>query len=130
MSEKFRITITGYMDFSEDQPGEDMENFRRTVEDEVINYGAYNVQTRIEDEYCIDKNDQQVISKLGGWIPCRERLPEGDENILVFDKFEGIQIGFKRSDNLVGWVDEQRSAFMYYGVTHWMSLPTSPATAI
>lgn len=60
-----------------------------------------------------------------GWIPCAERLPEYGVNILVYDKFEGVQFGFIRNDNVVGWLYRE-CEFMSCDVTHWMPLPERP----
>ncbi len=56
------------------------------------------------------------------WISTKERLPDDDGNVLIFDKGHNIAIGYY--DNVVSsWYDlDDMRAF----ITHWMPLPEIP----
>jgi len=60
------------------------------------------------------------------WIPVTERLPQDDENVLVFDpKCHGAHIAWCHKDSTgeIVWASQ-----VYYGLepTHWMPLPATP----
>jgi hypothetical protein len=64
---------------------------------------------------------------MSEWIPVSERLPEDDENVLVFDpKCYGTHIAWCHKDSTgeIVWASQ-----VYYGLepTHWMPLPAPPA---
>ena len=58
------------------------------------------------------------------WISVKDRLPEDDRNVLVYDDHD-IQFW-------VAWHDESNNKWYtqegdrVYGVTHWMPLPKLP----
>lgn len=66
------------------------------------------------------------------WIPVTERLPDGEDEVLMSTEHGGQVVGYydsKRREWL-SWSDEY---FEYYGlcgnmgkVTHWMPLPEPP----
>lgn len=70
------------------------------------------------------------------WIKCSDRLPESDENVLIFsdtNDFSSPSIGYmtKWSEcvtwtNLTEWVGDEGS-FSNVHVSHWQPLPQPPA---
>lgn len=59
---KYRITIT--FDLPEDPTVDDEEIIRRGIADVLDGQLAENVKIRVEDEYCINKNDRQDKEKI------------------------------------------------------------------
>ena len=99
----------------------------------------------IEDLIAALTASNEVIAKnKPRWIPVTERLPEGDNRILVCSKLRDGQYwqSVCRFANNLHEVDEydfpneRRPGFYYYddeygwiektGVTHWMPLPQPP----
>lgn len=113
------------------------------------------LHTRFRDGFEEDKwwNSTHVLAALEGvpsaqpkpqWIPCSERFPELDQQVLVYaigkeDGFIGDSVIalskrfifrlFSSSDG----VEEWRSPWQYfssnYEITHWMPLPNAPKGA-
>lgn len=63
------------------------------------------------------------IPAVNRWIPCSERLPEVDEDVLVF--CDGVcMIGSMFSDG--SWMIDGQFCYSKDDVTHWMSKPEPP----
>jgi hypothetical protein len=72
---------------------------------------------------------EQSGNPLRGWIPVKERLPEWEEKVFVFNPTRrlGVNIAYleqidKRGQ---GW-DYMDGNDLRYGVTHWRPLPNPP----
>ena len=63
----------------------------------------------------------EMGSENNGWIPCSERLPENQLDVLVYERNRGVVIGFCASDGQ--WAND---AINFSGVTHWQPLPDPP----
>jgi hypothetical protein len=67
------------------------------------------------------------------WIKCEDRLPEEDQNIIVYiPKFndnhvimEGIYQGLS-DDGKENIFSDQFTTYHYSNVTHWMPMPLPP----
>lgn len=46
---------------------------------------------------CIKAVEEQP--KIGGWIPCSERLPEEDKDVLIYTPYDGIDIAYISDEN-------------------------------
>lgn len=66
------------------------------------------------------------------WIPCSERLPESDQEVLVIVSgkagnitlVDSVEIGnFDRDE---GWILEMWPEWEDLNVTHWMPMPEPP----
>lgn len=59
------------------------------------------------------------------WIPCSERMPDDDVDVLVYD--DGILIARYNSNEeyTSGWM-ESFECYPLTNVTHWMPLPQTP----
>ena len=85
----------------------------------------------------LQAENEKLKAQVPRWIPVEERLPEGDEQVLVFslDEYLGttqhelakrrfcVRTGWNwyvYSDELEGWIST------YNRVTHWMPLPKAP----
>lgn len=61
------------------------------------------------------------------WVPCAERLPDAELNVLAFDAQQGqtMEAFLDCDDNgLPLWRDV--TALTIHGVTHWADLPLGP----
>ena len=72
--------------------------------------------------------DAEEKDRLGQWIPCRERLPEEEEYILLsFANCTGLDIGRyeKDGENDNFYPGDEEEAYASYGliVNAWMPLP-------
>lgn len=79
-------------------------------------------------------------SNVSGWVAVTERLPELDENVLLFDDWKttdgeqrkDVRIGYlsefttrKTSDGLSHYCEWRGTEFAF-NITHWMALPEPP----
>lgn len=55
------------------------------------------------------------------WIPVSERLPENENEVLVYDDDMGCQVAFYCDDE---WLWSERGLLV--NVTHWQPLPEPP----
>jgi hypothetical protein len=64
-------------------------------------------------------------TRASGWIPCSERMPDDDVDVLVYD--DGILIARYNSNEeyTSGWM-ESFECYPLTNVTHWIPLPQSP----
>jgi len=73
------------------------------------------------------------------WIKCSERLPENDDDVLVYNPKDGISTGFFESSNVRGYFEDNGDYFLtdsgwesnyswapYMSPTYWMPLPLPP----
>jgi hypothetical protein len=76
---------------------------------------------------------------MSEWISVKDKLPENDVEVLVFNPKDGITIGEFDSDRVSGYVESDGSYFCvnsgwsiqydwapYMSPTHWMPLPKEP----
>lgn len=80
-------------------------------------------QTRIEDARCELKTYVAELESGRRWIPVSERLPEANQDVLVFDRRGDITIDYLVAFNIEG--------VAYYtnaddGALFWMPLPQPP----
>lgn len=59
----------------------------------------------------------------GGWISCSERMPDNNHDVLFFDVWGYIRIGWFSADDR-SWFTSDDGCCME--VTHWMPLPEPP----
>lgn len=64
-------------------------------------------------------DDQPTV--CGGWIPVTDRLPQDDEDVLVW--VDGTHRDMAYRDEGV-WYDEEHNHLK--NITHWMPLPEPP----
>ena len=63
------------------------------------------------------------------WIPCAERLPEIDKDVLVFYPYWNsapIQVAHLNYDGLTFELSDGEFNLAVKSVTHWMPLPDAP----
>ncbi|EPU5276940.1 DUF551 domain-containing protein [Escherichia coli] len=58
-----------------------------------------------------------------GWISCSERMPDNNHDVLFFDVWGYIRIGWFSADDW-SWFTSDDGCCME--VTHWMPLPEPP----
>ena len=65
-------------------------------------------------------------TRVSGWIPCSERMPEDYITVLLYGKIIGLVKGFFTSYKDFYIADSGRTAIRKSAVTHWMPLPEPP----
>lgn len=67
---------------------------------------------------------------MSEWISVEDRLPEYDEEVLIFDGRISAAIYTPRDNECDGFMgeglDSYGNAYFYDDVTHWMPLPEPP----
>lgn len=94
-----------------------------TVLDELL---TFNVSD--SDKEVVELMRQQIIKAMhefasqSRWIDCKERLPEEDRNVIVFQDNKYVTFGWLlRGEKWIGSVSDST-----IDVTHWQPLPTPP----
>ena len=82
----------------------------------------------ISGEACIDciVKRQPAVNR---WIPCSKRMPEVDEDVIVYYSFwkdNPIQIAHLQQDYYFWETSDGEYNLPAIAVTHWMPLPESP----
>jgi len=81
------------------------------------------------------KTQCEMISKgmpdYSGWINVKDRLPDPDEHVLVFNNDEGVFRAYRDSHNeYPSWqcypIGSYAGDGCVFGITHWMPLPQPP----
>lgn len=71
-------------------------------------------------------NEQPAVNR---WIPCSERLPEIDKDVIVFYphwRDNPIQVAHLNYDKLTFELSDGEYNIATHAVTHWMPLPEYP----
>ena len=71
----------------------------------------------------------QDAPAVNRWIPCSERLPEVDTDVIVFYsswRDKTIQVAHLNYDKLTFELSDGEYHFPASAVTHWMPLPEPP----
>jgi len=67
--------------------------------------------------------------EITDWIPCSERMPELNQEVLIFDKnWEVIEFAKleKNTNEQQGWSNGREDLLELEAVTHWQPLPKKP----
>ncbi len=76
------------------------------------------------ETFAIDENTIGVRTK---WISIKEKLPQDHENVLVFDKTEGVCRGYTYLGSWSHWpLGSFAGDGCLFDVTHWAILPLPP----
>lgn len=76
----------------------------------------------LEDVYGI-KHEPKPQPKIGGWIPCSERLPEDDNDFIV--TFRDGECVIAYLDDSDKWINSSTGAEISLLVVAWQPLPES-----
>lgn len=96
----------------------------------IIYFDEDGVAREYDDTYditihCESQEDQDAVWAIldRRWIPCSERMPNEDEEVLVTSS-DGIYIAVYRItwDNKILWFDDVEGKSLH-NVTAWMPLP-------
>lgn len=92
--------------------------------------------TEVQDEdianFCRDLGSVREALERTRWIPCGEKLPDSQRDVLVIVSGKLGHIRLKNSveignfDRDEGWILEMWPEWEDPNVTHWMSLPEPP----
>lgn len=77
---------------------ETLAEFECKKSQESAEIGAFDMATCYgHGEYCYKNaiNATKEQPKIGGWIPCSERLPEERQDVLVFDAYNNMYIAHR-----------------------------------
>lgn len=92
----------------------------------LIDYSSHDLNDSVDNRYMQNEIKQlpSVTPKQPGWIPCSERLPDNDIDVLVTDGTD-CAVAYWRTD-AQAWDDSMHGWCDLYGleVTAWMPLPT------
>lgn len=90
---------------------------------------CYNGFSDTYDKACIiGVIEEQPTVEERKWIPCSERLPEEEEDVLVTDG-ESMAVGYYREDVRAwdsvnfGWIENRENGYGINEVIAWMPLP-------
>lgn len=100
---------------------ETLVEFERKKSQESAEIGAFDMATCYgHGEYCYKNaiNAAEEQPKIGGWIPCSERLPETDGMYLITAKvLQKIEVQYV-------WFQKNEKIFVCNGIaTAWQPLP-------
>lgn len=73
-------------------------------------------------EWLEELKELRNTTKKGGWIPCSERLPECNEDVLVCGD-DGIFISYIEEKSQKWRYDTDEGIYWYPNVVAWMPLP-------
>jgi hypothetical protein len=82
---------------------------------------------RTQGEYNESYDKLMQIPSANRWIPCSERLPEIDIDVIVFYPYwndKPIQVAHLAYDELTFELSDGEFNFPTRSVTHWMPLPS------
>ena len=90
---------------------------------------AYQAEGRFEncDYKWVHEDEAADVQPVDRWISVKERLPENDTEVMLYDTDCGI---------VFGWYDDEREDFVAEfispldAVTHWQPLPEPPTNKI
>lgn len=98
---------------------------------------AIQIVSEVEAEY-INKSTEHINKSSdcsSGWIPCSERLPENDDDVLVWYRYrtmQGVNIVGSKETHGIGYYYKPTNSWLIYGgfglywnVIAWMPLPES-----
>lgn len=96
---------------------------------------AIQIVSEVEVEY-INKSTEHINKSSDcstGWIPCSERLPENDDDVLVWYRYrmmQGVNIVGSKETHGIGYYYKPTNSWLIYGgfglywnVVAWMPLP-------
>lgn len=81
------------------------------------------VWTYDEGDTLTDDSLRRLWEKVPRWIPVGERLPEEEQDVVVFTN-EGTHVAALDEDGI--WCPSHGDGWMFPEVTHWMPLPEPP----
>lgn len=76
-------------------------------------------------EMCEECGMREIIESVpSAWISVKERLPDGDDDVLAYNAESGrIDMAYYRENE---WFLEDLYEIEYLHPTHWMPLPDAP----
>lgn len=98
--------------------GEETEKHKKTAEKDP-QQGMF--EFALSNQLAMPHNAIEKVKeqpKIGEWIPCSERLPETQNNILVCQRSGYVSIGYYRQGNFL-----DLNSYLFDGVIAWQPLP-------
>ncbi len=96
------------------------------------------LEGKMSDDVVVPSTEN-IIDLRSKWIKCSDRLPEDDNDVLVYNYKDGISLGEFDSDSVRGYFEEDGAYFItnsgwetqyswspHMNPTHWMPLPSEP----
>lgn len=100
---------------------ETLVEFERKKSQESAQIGAFDMATCYgHGEYCYKNaiNAAEEQPKIGGWIACKERLPDTRNNVLICQNDGYISIGYYSQEKFL-----DLNSYPFSEVIAWQSLP-------
>ncbi len=118
-------------DMVEKDMPEQLEAIRKMIKD-ALSLPPQVVQSEVSDDVNIVLDNKHEINynitppDAENWISVDERLPENEDDVLVFVDYGGVQTKIEQAyyfEKDWYWLND---SYIVYKVTHWMPLPKPP----
>lgn len=105
----------------------ELRQYNNDGTDELRRQAADAIENLQGQHYLMKKTAEWLNEKIPKWIPVTERLPDYDEDVLVYaNGLLRVWDRIKTLDDVDYWEDEYGYWVDFNDVDYWMPLPPSP----